>query len=67
MTEYRDFADEWQQGHFDEQEKRPMTKDKTKSQLHSIDCTLREAVTALRVIARALILLVLFQFLHYIL
>lgn len=44
-----------------------MTKDNIESQLHSINCTLRDAVTALRVIARALILLVLFQFLHYIL
>jgi hypothetical protein len=44
-----------------------MSEDRIERQLHSIDCTLRNAVIALRVIARALILLVLFDFLHYIL
>ena len=44
-----------------------MSEDRIERQLHNIECTLRDAVTALRVIARALILLVLFEFLHYIL
>ena len=44
-----------------------MSEDRIEHNLYDINCTLREAVTALRVIARALILLVLFQFLHYIL
>ena len=65
MTEYRDFADEWQQA--GSKREQSVSNNKIESILHSIDCTLREAVTALRVIARALILLVLFQFLHYIL
>ena len=65
MTEYRDFADEWQQaGSKGEQ---PMSDNRIEHNLYDINCTLRDAVIALRVIARALILLVLFQFLHYIL
>lgn len=60
MTEYRDFADEWQG-------EQSVSNNKIESILHNIECTLRDAVTALRVIARALILLVLFEFLHYIL
>ena len=44
-----------------------MSEDRIEHNLYDINCTLRDAVIALRVIARALILLVLFQFLHYIL
>ena len=65
MTEYRDFADEWQQAA--SKGKQPMSDNRIEHHLYNINCTLREAVTALRVIARALILLVLFQFLHLLL
>mgnify|MGYP003349008237 CR=1 FL=1 len=71
MTEYRDFADEWQQAGSKDRNNfkgaQSMSDSRIEHHLYNINCTLREAVTALRVIARALILLVLFQFLHYIL